>query len=510
MQELDIFDSASSALAVYTPLDSLFSEYRKKRADIERIAQYVAGETNVMAYFMSGAGRKHNFHSLSAAKLFSLEPTIHALDAAFWSRAMSLTDVLEVMPAEMRNNWNKQIHDHETPTFDPTTVRATLDALLVQRTEFFADRIEGIFRELSDEHLTNKKYGFSQRMILNYMLDYTHLSRRKMNYIHDLRAVIARFAGRPEAHAQHTYSALEFIHENGLHGTWHSFDGGAFQVRLYKKGTAHVLVHEMLAYRLNQVLAWRNPAAIPSELRRPPTKPKQDVPLRHDLIAHDVLIELENINIARDGLSASFRTPALRPTEEVLAYIGGVRSGFSFWEFDYQVEPVIREILRTGTVPDYRSHNFFPTGERMARLVVELADIQDEDEILEPEAGQAGIAQFLPPERTTCVEISKLHCGVLIAKGYTTICTDFLTWNPGKLFRKIVMNPPFSAGRAVDHVKHAATLLHPDGKLVAIMPASAYGKTLVDGWAHEWAGPYPGEFVGTSVSVSVVVLKPAR
>jgi 16S rRNA G1207 methylase RsmC len=68
------------------------------------------------------------------------------------------------------------------------------------------------------------------------------------------------------------------------------------------------------------------------------------------------------------------------------------------------------------------------------------------------------------------------------------------------------MNPPFANNRAVDHVRHAASLLSPDGRLVAIMPASYRNKTVLDGWQHEWSEIYDNEFKGAGVSVVIVVL----
>lgn len=68
------------------------------------------------------------------------------------------------------------------------------------------------------------------------------------------------------------------------------------------------------------------------------------------------------------------------------------------------------------------------------------------------------------------------------------------------------MNPPFSNGRAQDHVAHAASLLRKNGKLVAILPASLYRKNLVPGMVHEWLPPRDGGFAGTVVRVAILVL----
>ena len=51
----------------------------------------------------------------------------------------------------------------------------------------------------------------------------------------------------------------------------------------------------------------------------------------------------------------------------------------------------------------------------------------------------------------------------------------------------------------------AADMLKPDGRLVAILPASAKGKDLLPGWSMEWARTFDNEFAGTSVSVVVLI-----
>src|SRR5574340_1280662 len=146
---------------------------------------------------------------------------------------------------------------------------------------------------------------------------------------------------------------------------------------------------------------------------------------------------------------------------------------------------------------------------RRARFAVELAEIGPGDTCLEPSAGIGGIADFLPAERTRCVEISDLHCKVLQAKGYDVVRENFIDWAhiewcKGTRFDRVVMNPPFSENRAQAHLEAAASLVKSGGRLVAILPASMCGKALLPGWAHAWSQVYSGEFAGTGVSVSIL------
>lgn len=525
--------ASGNALAISTPLDALCGQYRKQKADIERIAAYVAGESDVIGYFMDGAQVEGRGHVLTASRLFQADHAIRALDASYWSRAMALTDVLNYMPQDKRQKWHEQIQKHETPAFEPETVKATLRDLLAQRQHFFAERIDGIFRALSGEHITNSPAGFGKRMILSGITSCWG-STERVGYINDLRCVIAKFMARDEPKRNASNQIVEDARHR--HGEWLTIDGGALRIRCYLKGTAHLEVHPDMAWRLNAVLASLYPAAIPQEFRRKPTKaqkaPKDFVMMGRPLpfAVLECLSamktgykfikqegnwrqqfrreEIPNSMQFEFGSYALDKTPvgAREEAEKVLAYIGGVKADKEIWMFDYRPNEVIAEIIRTGCLPDQKSHQFYPSPESVAGDVAELAEVEEGDEFLEPSAGQGGIAEFLPKDRTTCVEISPLHCKVLESKGFTTICADFLKWEPGRRWAKICMNPPFSEGRAEAHLKKAASLLADNGRLVAVLPASFKGKELVAGFAHLWGKTYQGEFSGTGVSVVTLVL----
>ncbi|MGO3395317.1 MAG: methyltransferase [Serratia proteamaculans] len=116
----------------------------------------------------------------------------------------------------------------------------------------------------------------------------------------------------------------------------------------------------------------------------------------------------------------------------------------------------------------------------------------------------------MPADQTYCVEISALHCRVLEAKGLAVEKADFIKWaeTTDKRFDKVVMNPPFSEGRAKAHVEAAASLVNAGGRLVAILPSGMQRKDILPGWSCSWSGLIDNEFDGTSVSV--VLLKADR
>jgi hypothetical protein len=335
--------------------------------------------------------------------------------------------------------------------------------------------------------------------------------------------VIAKFMGRDEPGYSVSDGLITAL--RGRWGEWVNVDGGALKIRLYKKGTAHIEVHPDMAWRLNQILSHLYPLAIPPEFRTKPKKKPKEVqiiqrplsfavvhvlsgmkqavrhikqegnwrqPVRHEKI-HNAL-EFGHYGALDKHVGAEVRT--------VMESIGGVRVD-NYWQFDYSPFDVLSEIVASGCVPDQKAHQFYPTPEKLAKIAVEWAGITEECSVLEPSAGQGGIADLLPKERTTCVEISGLHRQILESKGHKVIWSDFLPWAQEryKTFDRIVMNPPFSEGRAKAHLEAAAGLLKPGGCIVAILPASFKDKDILPGWKVEWSAIHSGEFAGTSVSV---------
>jgi predicted RNA methylase len=512
-------------------IDGLLGQYRFARQHIDQLAGLMAGDLgNVVHYFIEGnAGDDRLHRSVYVDRLFQHDGALKALNAAYWSKALSLTDVYDCMPQARRDEWNASIREHKTPDFAEDTVRSTLAGLLAARQRFFAERVDGIFRNLSHEHVTNCPEGFGRRMILAYMVDQWGTSNSgRCGYINDLRAVIARFMGRDEPKWNSTSAVVTMARKRP--GEWITLDGGTLRMRVYKKGTAHLEVHPDMAYRLNQILAHLHPIAIPSEFRTKPKKRTKEFEMVGRPLPFAVLGHLAGMRVYRERVGTGYPeryqevrnarafdhgdagSAARKEAERVLEAIGGVPVGRtrSHFQFDYDPDTVLDEIVASGCIPDRVAHQFYPTPEAIATVCQELAEIGDADTVLEPSAGQGDLAAYLPKDRTTCVEISALHCAILKARGYRTHQADFIAWaddaaRQGLRFDRVVMNPPFSDGRAQAHIEAAAQLLKPSGRLVAVLPASMRGKAALDGFEHEWSRVYSDEFSGTTVSVAVLL-----
>ncbi len=166
---------------------------------------------------------------------------------------------------------------------------------------------------------------------------------------------------------------------------------------------------------------------------------------------------------------------------------------------------------------------FFPTPSPMANELVNLADIQPGDRVLEPSAGLGHIAEIIrtryPDNPLTLIEQFWPLAEALQKKGFDPVRGDFLE-HKGE-YDKIVMNPPFERDQDIEHVQHAFSLLAPGGRLVAIMAGNKEGsnkkkaafRELIDeyGYIQENApDAFKSSFRPTAVrTVTVVLDKPS-
>jgi hypothetical protein len=523
------------------PIEQLLVEYADTRATVERIALIFSSEhtRGAVDYFVDGNVDRW----VPTKDLFKLGPALGVLNATFWDRLLGATDVLDVMPAKRRDEWRKQIAARDVPEFTKEAIGTTLIEHLSARPRYFAERVDGLFQALSPEHKTNLPSGFRSKLILNHVVDWMGLTSSRVDYLIDLRIVVGKFMGRDDIGegGQHVYNLTRELVKYARgerRGEWVTVDGGAIEIKLHKCGTCHVRLHEELAWRLNAVLASVHPGAIPESSRTRPARgkgPKKaarielvERPLPFAVVR--VLSEFKPADgrdrhaihagggVWRYGYTWKDQDKHVRAeVERVLASIGGVEHSDNGWgehRFDYDVAPVLSEIVASGCVPDQKAHQFYPTPLVIAERLVELADLGPDDLVLEPSAGQGAIALLLPKDRTTCVEASAMHCAVLRAKGFSVVHGDFLQFNRRRGKRpinKIVMNPPFDRGQWKAHVAHAAALLGGDDTsagavLVAVLPASAPNSGLdLPGFAVTWSEPIVGAFAGTNMSVVIMV-----
>jgi phospholipid N-methyltransferase len=168
----------------------------------------------------------------------------------------------------------------------------------------------------------------------------------------------------------------------------------------------------------------------------------------------------------------------------------------------------LAEQLREG-VKVVSAPNLFPTPPEVARRVVELADIQPGQRVLEPSAGTGSLLEALPDTPTVAVEINGQLAEALQRRftGAEVHRGDFLTMN-GELgtFDRIVMNPPFDHGSDIEHVRHAYAKLKPGGRLVAICANGPRQQDELGEISATWESLPSGWCPGTAVNAAIVVL----
>lgn len=122
---------------------------------------------------------------------------------------------------------------------------------------------------------------------------------------------------------------------------------------------------------------------------------------------------------------------------------------------------------------------FFSTPLSLGEYMVELAEIDEEDKVLEPSAGDGAILKLLL--KTDSAEIDAIE---LMEQNFLKLIEidgirelsisqgDFLKMDAYEYYTKIVANPPFTKNQDIDHVRRMFMCLAPGGRIVTIMSQS--------------------------------------
>lgn len=143
------------------------------------------------------------------------------------------------------------------------------------------------------------------------------------------------------------------------------------------------------------------------------------------------------------------------------------------------LERIESAILHGEVVDTKKTFEFFETPHELVDQMIDYAEIQDGQSILEPSAGRGAILDgisraHLRPSLIHIVELDPANREVLAKRLDCALNgNDFMTYRPppGVLYDRVVMNPPFSKQQDVAHVTRAFGMVEPGGILVAIMSA---------------------------------------
>lgn len=520
--------------------DFLINEYNSGCEELNELYDHL--DTSQLIQFITSENVDIRRH------IVSRETMITNYRGYMWDRAFKLTDVMDYMPAILRDAWSKLIQSGDgsdltprlqldsgfiddintpivfngVPEFTFESIRTTLGTMLRMREHFLTMMVDSIFFNLSGEHVTNRPEGFSKRFIINnvFTIDYFGMSfdrYSKVKYIQDLRFVIAKMLGRtPERYASFSCGLTDKVLMDVVklvgYGQWMWIDGNSMRVRCYKKGTVHIELHPEITWQLNNILANKYPSAIPPKFRKP-SKPN---PKEHQLIKkvlNEALVRrLSNFkcipfNESFKVVFTAHETDKLINSEinAIMSLIGGVNENYGYL-FDYDPSEVILNMVLTGVIPDKKSHQFYPSPESVVDIITEylhVSGVESDACICEPSCGTGNIINGLINAGYTNIkgfEISPVFASVASSRltGVDVQVTDFLSVT-GKKYDVIVMNPPFNEGRWGAHLAHALTL---SDQVIAVLPSvTNYDKF---GRGYEVIGTIVNGFNGTSIDVNIV------
>ena len=192
--------------------------------------------------------------------------------------------------------------------------------------------------------------------------------------------------------------------------------------------------------------------------------------------------------------------------------------------FDGDFADLLDSVILTGSVVDKKNElQFFETPNDIADRMVDLAKVTGHDLVLEPSAGKGQIACAVMRKtgrsnNIHCVELHEPHAKYLQSIGFEHVFNgDFLEYNTGTLqYDAIVMNPPFSGQQDILHVKHALSMLNPDGgRLVSVMSPSVVFRTnkltvgfrkMLEEYNHQIFGLPEKSFRPSGTDVDTVIL----
>lgn len=206
---------------------------------------------------------------------------------------------------------------------------------------------------------------------------------------------------------------------------------------------------------------------------------------------------------------------------------------------------VFSEALETGSIEHTKNvRQAFYTPPDVAVRVIEAATIGRDHLVLEPSAGGGALVDAVTLnefEAITAIEMDP-QAAALLTKScegcddIQVLIGDFLSFEPCALgseptndkqlprFDRVVMNPPFTGGQDIQHIRHAFSFLWPGGRLVSVVPTNVLSNTSrayaefrkwLDGpytadW--EWIKLPAGSFAasGTQIDTALLVIDKAE
>ncbi len=439
---------------------------------------------------------------------------LNAVLKSYWNEFYNSFGFRDFLSSERKNDFDKMM-DGELPEYTVDNLKATATTLYTDLEKYFCEKVDSLFKRLSGDHITNKPSGFSERMIYKYVWDslIECIRSRASDEIHDLRSVIFTILGKPVPSRNDTYNLLRCIMETG---EWYDLDGGAYRIKVFKNGNAHFEVHPYIAMKLNEILSRLYPTAIPPKYRTVTKKIKEFEYVQKTLTDN----ELGFIQDLARGKSAHIYLEDWK--KELVYNLGGWlderprtqygRNVGTIYEinFPFFIQPMIREILKRGSIGDYKSYQYYPTPENVVDTVTDFMkdNLTEFETVLEPSGGTGaivrGIKKNFRDAKIDTFEINPIHATILQTHDINNVINeDFLKVEPKQKYDVVVMNPPYSLNRWSMHLEHATKF---SDTIISILP-TGHANKIIDmmekmGYCTSCHGEYDN-FDKTNIKVSI-------
>lgn len=215
--------------------------------------------------------------------------------------------------------------------------------------------------------------------------------------------------------------------------------------------------------------------------------------MKQTKIEADVVEVLRGAQVSPDGLMLTLPGQLERSlyvrVDKVLTGLGGAWNRKAKGHlFQSPVRDLVEDAVEAGAFEKLKDvYQWFPTPREVVERLVDALSIpvSGSYSLLEPSAGDGALLEALPRHLTVAaVEVdpkreAKLRSVLASFTAGHYLQRDFLECTPADppTFDFVLMNPPFSEGRAVKHVNHAIRFLRPGGRLVAVVPSSVEFRT---------------------------------
>ncbi|MEQ4672048.1 DUF4942 domain-containing protein [Providencia manganoxydans] len=529
---------------MFNALTQLLAEYRDARSEIDSLHLAVMGKRHSQAfhYFTDGCNNSIGT-TLAVDCLFDLQRATCSLDESFWQKVLDLTGVRNFMPTARKDEWYNTLRQWRKASpdrlasvrpvaFTEENVFATAKSLTTEKKDYFAEMVEGVFKNLSVFHKTNKAQGFSPKMVITNCLPCRDYKRGydNMDYLSDLRKIIGLMQGRPGAEIVNKWALEQSLSNNT--GEWISVDGGALTCKGFLNGNVHIQVSEAVCDDLNTVLAYRMPGLIPQfKERGKSSKATRNTQYTGDLIDYRIAFPTctELAEMARNNQHSAKQYGAgpftivmprryhyaelvKQELDSIFRILGAVEVKPEVYEFEFWPMEAFKAIAISGTLPDQKTHQFYPTTGDLQKAAMDECDPSEGDTLLEPSIGFGALLRNLP-EGVKVTGVETNHVAAICSRlRWDTHQQDFLTTTVKQLgqYDRVLMNPPYSDGRWKHHLQHARQFVKPGGRIVAVLPGSATEESVQslmndDCIVHQ-CGQYENAFDKTSVNVKLFVI----